>query len=65
MGKKETDRLLEEACKLIDSSALPEEEKENLRNNIEHFLSSVSKDSYVKDALGPGSTTEKKITGWI
>ena len=48
MGKKETDRLSEEACKLIDSSALPEEEKENLRNNIEHFLSSVSKDSYVK-----------------
>ena len=48
MEKKETDRLLEEAIILIDSSTLPSEEKENLKCNIRHFLSSVSKDSYVK-----------------
>lgn len=48
MEKKETDRLLEEAFSLIESSDLQQEEKENLKRNIQHFLSCVSKDSYVK-----------------
>lgn len=39
--KKETERLTEEAFGLIDQSALIPEEKENLKRNIEHFMSIV------------------------
>ena len=47
MEKKETTRLIEEARVLIGQSNLMAEEKENLRNNIEFFMSRLSDDRFV------------------
>lgn len=47
MEKKETERLMEEARSLIEQSSLIPEEKENLRQNIEHFMSLLSDDRFV------------------
>lgn len=47
MDQKEKTRLMREANILIDQSDLELEEKENLKRNIEHFMSYVSKDAYV------------------
>lgn len=45
--KKEKTRLFDEAMILLGQSSIPAEEKENLKRNIEHFLSMVSKDTFV------------------
>ncbi len=47
MEKRETTRLIEEANCLIRQSDLSSEEKENLKRNIKHFMSRISKDAYV------------------
>lgn len=47
MEKNETTRLIEEAYCLIKQSDLSPEEKDNLKRNIEYFMSCISKDSYV------------------
>ena len=47
MKKTEAVRLIEEANNLIEQSDLISEEKENLRQNIEHFMSLLSDDRFV------------------
>lgn len=46
-NEMEKTRLVEEAKLLIEQSQLESIEKENLLNNIEYFMSLISKDSYV------------------
>ena len=44
---KEKERLIDEANRLIEQSVLMVEEKENLKRNIEHFMSIISDDKYI------------------
>ncbi len=47
MKQKETERMLLEANTLISQSPLAASEKDNLRKNIKHFISSISKEDNV------------------
>ena len=47
MEKKETTRLMEEAFCLIAHSALMPKEKENLKRNVEYFMSIVKNDKHL------------------